>query len=368
MDKKTVVIFTAFYAPWESGAERFAREVVENLKDRYHFVLITTRNSKNAPKLENARGYQIRRLGWGTRADKWLFPLLAPMAATRLKPNLVHAVMESYAGIALALFKLFNWKIPIILTLQSGDLDDRKKQKKIPYLLWKIIHLVPTHLTAISRYLGSRAERLGVSKERISIIPNGVNLEELRPLLERDELRIPFRLVCVGRLSWEKGQEYLISAMPLIRKEFPDAHIVLVGGGADEGKLRKLTHSLDLDSSVFFRGMLPHSRAMGEVANAEVFVVPSLAEGLGIVFLESQALGVPVIGTYVGGIPDVIENEVTGLLVAPKDSVAIADAVGKMFRDQALRDRLVNKAKERISQFSWDKIAASVASLYDRYL
>lgn len=368
MDKKTVLIFTAFYAPWESGAERFAREVVENLKDRYHFVLITTRNSKSAPKLENASGYQIRRLGLGTRADKWFFPILAPIAATRLKPNLVHAVMESYAGMALALFKLFNWKIPAILTLQSGDLDDRKKQKKIPYFLWKIIHLAPTHLTAISRYLASRAERLGVSKEQISIIPNGVNLEELKPLLIRTHARVPFRLVCVGRLSWEKGQEYLISSLPLIKKEFPEAHLVIVGSGADGEKLRKLTHSLDLDTAVFFRGMLPHSRAMGEVAKAEVLVVSSLAEGLGIVFLESQALGVPVIGTYVGGIPEIIENEVTGLLVAPKDSVAIAEAVGKVFRDKALRDRLVNNAKERISQFSWDKIAASVASLYDRYL
>lgn len=368
MDKKTIAIFSAFYAPWESGAERFAREVVENLKDRYHFVLFTARNSKKVPKTESGKGYIIRRLGFGSRFDKWIFPLLAPLAAIRLKPALVHAVMESYAGIALAIFKLFSWKTPAILTLQSGDLDDSKKQRKIPYLLWKTIHLAPTHLTAISRYLAERAELLGVSKERISVIHNGVDLEELKPLLGKDKQTVPRRIVSVGRLSWEKGQEYLISSLPLVKKEFPEAHLVIVGGGAEEEKLRKLVKSLDLNVSVSFRGLLPHFRAMGEAASAEVFVGPSLAEGLGIVFLEAQALGIPVVGTYVGGIPDVIENEVTGLLVPPKDSAAIAEAVKRVFRDRELKMSLVAAAQNNVKGFSWDKITEQVASLYDRYI
>lgn len=368
MDKKTVAIFSAFYAPWESGAERFAREVVENLKDRYHFVLFTARNSKKVPKTESGKGYVIKRLGFGSRFDKWIFPLLAPFAAMRVKPALVHAVMESYAGIALAIFKLFRWKTPAILTLQSGDLDDSKKQRKIPYLLWKIIHLAPTHLTAISRYLAERAKLLGVAKERITVIHNGVNLEELQPLLGKEKQTVARRIVCVGRLSWEKGQEYLISAVPIIKKEFPEAHLVIVGGGAEEEKLRKLVKSLDLNVSISFRGLLPHFRAMGEAASAEVFVGPSLAEGLGIVFLEAQVLEIPVIGTYVGGIPDVIENEVTGLLVPPKDSVAIAEAVKRVFRDADLRNRLVSGALANVANFSWKKITEQIASLYDRYI
>ena len=368
MDRKTIAMFSAFYAPWESGAERFAREVVENLKDRYHFVLFTARNSKKVPKTESGKGYVIRRLGFGSRFDKWIFPLLAPFAAIRLKPALAHAVMESYAGIALAIFKLFSWKTPAILTLQSGDLDDSKKQKKIPYLLWKIIHLAPTHLTAISRYLAERAEMLGVSKERISVIHNGVSFEELQPLLRKEKQTVPRRIVCVGRLSWEKGQEYIISALPLIKKEFPEAHLVVVGGGAEEEKLRKLVTTLDLAPSVYFRGLLPHFRAMDEAVSAEVFVGPSLAEGLGIVFLEAQALGIPVVGTYVGGIPDVIENEVTGLLVPPKDSVAIAEAVKRIFRDKELKASLITTARKQVNEFSWDKITEQIASLYDRYI
>ncbi len=368
MDKKTVAIFSAFYAPWESGAEKFAREVVENLVDRYHFIIFTARNSKKNLKLEKGKGYEIHRLGLGSIVDKWLFPLLAPIAAMRAKPKLVHAVMESYAGIALAIFKTFNWRTPAILTLQSGDLDDSRKQKMIPFLLWKIIHLAPTHLTAISRYLAERAERLGAPKERISIIHNGVDLKEIDSLLQKQRGTVPFRIVSVGRLSWEKGHEYLISSLPLIKKEFPEAHLVLVGGGAEEEKLRKLAAALDLSSSVYFRGMLPHGRAMGEAALAEAFVCPSLAEGMGIVFLEAQALGIPVIGTYVGGIPDVIENEVTGLLVPPKDSVAIAEAVKRIFRDQELKSKLITTAKNNIAIFSWDRITEQVASLYDRYI
>lgn len=368
MEKRTVAIFSAFYAPWESGAEKFARKVAENLGNRYRFIIFTSRNSKKVSKTEKGKGYEIRRLGFGSSVDKWIFPLLAPVAAMRARPGLVHAVMESYAGIALAIFKLFNWKTPAILTLQSGDLDDGRKQKKIPGLLWKIIHLAPTHLTAISRYLAERAERLGVAKERISIIHNGVDLKEIDSLLQKQKEAVPFRIVSVGRLSWEKGHEYLISALPLIKKEFPEAHLVLVGGGIEEEKLRKLAVALDLASSVYFRGMLPHLRAMDEAVAAEVFVGPSLAEGMGIVFLEAQALGIPVVGTYVGGIPDVIENEVTGLLVPPKDSKAIAEAVKRIFGNEELRRNLVASAKANVGNFSWKKITDQVASLYDRYI
>lgn len=368
MEKRTVAIFSAFYAPWESGAEKFAREIAEKLGNRYRFIVFTARNSKKVSKIEKKKNYEIRRLGFGSGLDKWIFPLLAPFAAMRVKPALAHAVMESYAGMALAVFKLFNWKTPAILTLQSGDLDDSRKQRKIPFLLWKIIHLAPTHLTAISRYLAERAERLGVAKDRISIIHNGVDLSEISSLLDRPRSAVPFRIVSVGRLSWEKGHEYLISALPLIKKEFPEAHLVLVGGGAEEEKLRKLAAALDVGASVYFRGMLPHLRAMAEAAEAEVFAGPSLAEGMGIVFLEAQALGIPVVGTYVGGIPDVVENEVTGLLVPPKDSAAIAEAVKRVFRDAELRSRLVASGHARIREFSWEKIAGQVASLYDRFV
>lgn len=368
MNKPTIAIFSAFYAPWESGAERFVRELVYQLGERYHFVLFTSRNSRKVPAREDLKQFTLIRLGLGTKFDKWLFPVLAAVAATRVKPKLVHAVMESYAGIALLLFRALNWKTPTVLTLQSGDLDDQKKQRKIPYFLWKLIHSTPTHITAISRYLAQRAKKLGAREDRVSIIHNGVDLAEIKPLMERAHTRVPFRIVSIGRLSWEKGHEYLISALPLIKKEFPLAHLVLVGGGAEEQKLRQLTHVLDLNSSVFFRGALPHLRAMGEAAQAEVFVGPSLAEGLGIVFLEAQALGIPVVGTYVGGIPDAIEHGVTGLLVPPKDPSAIAEAVMKIFRDVDLRSRFNKNTKERIENFSWNKITESVSSLYHRYL
>lgn len=354
--------------PWESGAERFVREVVDRLGERYHFVLFTTRNSRKMPKRENLRHGKLVRLGLGVKFDKWLFPFLAPVAAFSLKPDLAHAIMESYAGMALMFYRFLRWKTPTILTLQSGDLDDAKKQRKIPYFLWKLIHISPSHITAISRYLKERAARLGVSESRISKIPNGVDLTEIQPLLSHQRAKIPKRIVSVGRLSWEKGHEYLISAMPIIRAHFGDAHLVIVGSGAEEEKLRNLVRALDLGGCVFFRGALPHGRAMSEAATAEIFVGPSLAEGLGIVFLEAQALGVPVVGTYVGGIPDAVENEVTGLLVPPKDPQAIAEAIKRIWSDDELAKRMVAAAKERIKNFSWDKITEQVSSLYDRYL
>jgi glycosyltransferase involved in cell wall biosynthesis len=139
---------------------------------------------------------------------------------------------------------------------------------------------------------------------------------------------------------------------------------VLVGDGPEKQNLELRIKNQGLENAVHFRGALAHDEAVKEIAKAEVFVCPSLAEGLGIVFIESQAAGVPVIGTDVGGIPDVIEDGVTGLLVPPKDSQAIVMAIAKIFNNHELHDRLMSQAKERLSRFDWDHIADQISKVY----
>ena len=369
---KSVVILSCFYEPYISGAERFVKEVTERLISNYRFIIITSRIKIQNPKLEirNINGYEylIKRIGFGFKFDKWLYSILAPIYALFYKPQIVHAVMESYAGIALLLYcyiaKLFGLKSKTILTLQSGDLDEKVIQGRIPTWLWRKIHTMPDYITAISSYLKNRAIKLGVAENKISIIPNGVDLQLVESYKLKVVSRVPHRIVCVARLSSEKGLEYLLDALPLIKREFSDAHLVLVGGGILENNLKSQAKQLGILDSVFFLGAQPHEKAIEEMRQAEVFVCPSLAEGLGIVFIEAQALGVPVIGTNVGGIPDVIRDGETGLLVPPRDSRAIADAVIKVFRDKNLAQKITEEAKKRIGRFSWDMIARQVAEIY----
>lgn len=353
--KPTIVILSAFYEPFVSGAERCVKEVVERLGARYHFVVITARMDRKLPVEEIRPWGVIVRVGVGTKFDKWLYPILAPLVVRRFQSTVVHAVMESYAGIALWLHGLIG-RAPRMLTLQSGDLDE-KVGPRIPAWLWKKIHATPEFVTGISNYLVRRAIRLGQSAERTAVVPNGVDLAHALSS-RRTSGTSRHRIVCVARLSPEKGLEYLIRSMRTVRQSIPDATLTLVGGGALEDQLKNLTISLGLTDVIEFRGALPHDETLREIASAELFVCPSLAEGLGIVFIEAQALGVPVVGTNVGGIPDVIEDGKTGLLVPPRDEHALTEAIIKMLEHPIYASEL--------ERFDWNRIAEQYADLYER--
>lgn len=361
-----VLIFSAFYEPFVSGAERMVVETVRRLAGRFSITVVTARLDGKLARRETRMiegttlTYEIVRLGVGAPWDKYLYPLLAPLWALGAPHDLVHAVMESYAGIALWWYRAFGGKKPTIMTLQSGDLDMPEKNRRIPHVVWKNIHVSPTIAVGISTALTRRAEKLGA--RRTMTIPNGVDFSHLSKIPQGR--KNAHRVVTVARLSPEKGLPFLIEAIKIARHSVEDAELVIVGGGALETELKAYVEKLSLQDVVRFLGAMPNAEAMAEVAKSAVFALPSLGEGLGIVLLEAQALGVPVIGTDVGGIPDVIEHEKTGLLVPPSDAKALAEALVRVLTEPGLGDRLAAGAKERLAKFDWDKIAEDYAALY----
>ncbi len=364
--KPKIVILCSSFAPFMSGAEFFIKETVERLNQQYDFTVITSRFQRALPKKEEMFGCSVKRIGWGLPLglDKFCFMFASPFVALRCKPAIVHSVMESYAGIALIILRWFSKKIPTILTLQCGDLDHPKKQKKIPHWLWRRIHTTPDYITAISSFLAKRAERLRGRAKNILVIPNGFDLREV----PQKEKAIIERIVCVARLSWEKGLEYLIAALPKIRQAFPSAHLVLVGDGPEREKLQNLVGRLNFQEAVQFKGFLPHQDALKEISQGEVFVCPSLAEGLGNVFLEAQACGTPVVGTNVGGIPDIIQDGFNGLLIPAQNSQAIVEAVMKIFKDKNLAQQFTQNALNTVQRFTWSNIVRQIDDLYQTIL
>lgn len=361
VDSPKVILFSTFYRPLQSGAERFAEEVVARLGSRYRFVVVTARIRRSLPAREVIGQGHIVRLGLGTPIDKWLYPFLAAGYAWYTRPALLHAVMESYAGIALALCTVFLPRVPRLLTLQSGDLDDEEKQKKIPQWLWCFVHRAPDHVTAISQFLAKRAIRLRGSVRAVSVIPNGVD----RANMPEAHDSVPGRIVCVARLSKEKGHVHLLQAVAQVRSFVPQAHVVLVGDGPERAALMKEAERLGITSAVRFCGMQSNAAALAEVARAEVFACPSHAEGLGIAFIEAQAVGVPVIGTRVGGIPEVIEDGVTGRLVSSHDVSELARVIQELLTNRDLAKRFVSAAQARLDRFDWQNI---MQNLGERYL
>lgn len=158
-------------------------------------------------------------------------------------------------------------------------------------------------------------------------------------------------VLTVCRTGPEKGLEYLVEASRIIAEKVPNVKVIIKGGsGAHyngqartcyEVRLRKLINEYDLHRNVEILEYSPHSEIPKYMSAADVFVLPSLSEGLGMVILEALATGIPVVASRVGGIPDVLIDEYNGLLVEPRDTEGLAEAIVRILSDDKLRKRLI---------------------------
>lgn len=360
-NKTKLVVLSAFYEPYMSGAEQMVKQIVENLGDFYDITLITGLYDVELQRHEKRKNFKIIRVGLGhQKIDKILYPIFSNIEILKIKPKIIHAIMESYAGIALYFAKFLS-HANRILTLQSGDLDDEKKQNNIFIkLFWKKIHTTPHTITAISNFLCDRAIRLGAKKENIYIIPNGIDFKEVPGFLEKEKNRV----ICVARLSWEKGLDYLITAWSYVISRINDARLVIVGEGQKRKEIETMINDLKINDSVLLMGNLPHSQTLEEISKSEVFICPSLAEGLGIVFIEAQACHVPAIGTRVGGIPDVITNRYNGILIESKSHTQISNSIIELLENKELREQIIKNSEISVKKYSWESILEQIHKLY----
>jgi glycosyltransferase involved in cell wall biosynthesis len=178
-------------------------------------------------------------------------------------------------------------------------------------------------------------------------------------------------LLGVGRLSEQKGFRYLVEALPFVLKEVPETRLLLIGEGPEREQLVRLVKDLGLEGSVEFRGALPHRLLADCYRASDIVLLPSIRtergeeEGLGLVLAEAMASGVPVIGTRTGGIPSIIEDGITGLLVPERNPKALAEGVLRLLSDATLRERVIQGGMARVRErFDWERIAQGFDRIY----
>lgn len=191
-----------------------------------------------------------------------------------------------------------------------------------------------------------------VDENRICLIENGIDLEQFTPAESARKRKIRKQLgytneILIGliaRFSGVKGQDILIQAMPPVVKKFPDAHLLLIGHGKEENNLKQWVERLSLKDRVHFHPVIAKTADM--LAMLDIVACPSRNEGLGLSIMEAQAMGLPVVATRVGGIPGLIQNGETGLLVDPEDSSSLSAALMRLCGDPDLRMRLGHYARQ----------------------
>jgi glycosyltransferase involved in cell wall biosynthesis len=204
---------------------------------------------------------------------------------------------------------------------------------------------LPHRVVTVSRYVKDYLVREGVPGERIVVVPTGIDTGRFEvgaaPANLREELGLPPDALLVGSvavLRAKKGHRFLLEAAPSVLARFPDAVFLIVGTGPQEENLRNAIDSMGLSGSV---RMLGHREDVPNVLlSLDLFVLPTVEEALGTAFLEAMATGRAVVGCRVGGVPEVVEEGKTGLLVPPEDPAALADAIRSLLADGGLRARM----------------------------
>ncbi len=222
----------------------------------------------------------------------------------------------------------------------------------------RVIALTPREKTLL--------ESWGIPPDRIAVIPNGVDLSEFPPPADRSPRDDGLTALFVGRCyPRQKGLEVLLQAMHRLRSS---RRVRLRIVGEDWGGyavVAALTAELHLEDRVTLVGRLDRSALLREFAAADLFVLPSLFDSLPIAVLEAMAAGLPVVATRVGGVPDVVEDTHTGILVEPGDPTALAAALDALAADDGLRGRLGAEAWRRSARYSWDAVIPKIKSVYE---
>jgi len=263
----------------------------------------------------------------------------------------------------------------VIATKHAPDeFRTRRTWKRYPFrILEHLAYAMEDAVIVVSEALASflvEAERL--PRRKMIVIGHGV--DGASPAVPRPRARLapglpPFDplLGAIGRLSPEKGQSVLLRSLPAILAAFPQAGLVLVGEGRSRSELEREALRLGIADRAVFLGF---RRDVPELLGAiDLFVQPSIYEGFGMSLLEAMAAGLPIVASRVGGIPEVVQDGATGVLVPPQDPEALAAAVVRLLRDRAGARRLGEAAARRVRErHSLQAVAARVDALYREVL
>ena len=242
----------------------------------------------------------------------------------------------------------------LYLSEHGGNLKGRLYTVLDSLTNWKTDRYV-----AVSETIKDALLKTGVSEAMVDIIPNAVELSSRYDAGEkkrfRDSLGIPFEqdavlCIAVGRLVWAKGFDDMIVAFKSVIEKIPNAYLLIIGGGELFSILQSQIDRSGLENRIFLLGYKNREWVLNALRSSDIFVMSSRSEGLPFALLEAAAIGLPIVATRCGGIPDVVSNNVEGLLVPVGDLLALSDAITILCSNSEYAESLGKKAQSRIAK------------------
>jgi glycosyltransferase involved in cell wall biosynthesis len=274
--------------------------------------------------------------------------------------------------------------LPVLSTIHAADYEPvarlgnpgltRSKQILLQAADALSVVMSRVHLVAVSRYVAESAvRRLAVPSHRVEVIPNAIDVALFRPDGDRrDTVRASLALdrdipvlVCVGRLTPQKGQDILIRALAESRNVRPNCHLLLVGDGPSRAQLQALAERCGVETQVSFLG--PRWDVPDVLRASDVLILPSLHEGFGLVLVEALASGIPVVASRTGPASEIVREGETGFLFTPGDPVGLARALACLLADPERRHEMGRRGRQdAVERFALPTMVRRIEALYER--
>lgn len=362
-----ILIHCVYFPPEVGGLESHVYFLTRALVELGHTVeVVTSRSLPGVPKEEEMDGVRVHRtwfparnpLGWGVHS-------LASLPKTRAlgkKADIIHA--QAFASVIPGMAARAVSGAPLVATFHTSHFLQRAGNPLWAPLLGALVR-APDYTLAASREIAEVAEGLSPGTP-VEALTNGVDTSFFRPV----EAALPPsdkpRVVLLRRLFPKNGVEFFVRALPMILREV-EAEAIFIGDGPERGKLEGLARELGVEGSVRFMGKRPHKEIPGLLSSGALAVIPSLMEATSVAALEAMACGIPVAASNVGGLPEIVDDEVGGLF-PPGDPEGLAATVVRLLKDQELGGKGVRARERVVEKWSNLRLAQRHLEIYNTLL
>ena len=363
---KIAILIAGFPPKSIGGAEIATLNIATGLAQRGHEVHVITIGDKELKGYNEGDFYtHYIQPGVASEASLWgaiSYAVKAFAQIRRINPDIVHAQRFYREGLAAFLAKVLLKK-RYCIWCRGADV----------YLPWRFkgiaSKLFLKRANAVIALTQNMKEKIHeICNRDAFVIPNGIDLRRFESLYHQDTHTLAANgertILFVGRLHPVKGVAYLIEAMPVIIRKNPKVKLLLVGDGEERQRLESLVAKLGLTEYTTFIGEISNEKVPQYIAASDVFVLPSLSEGLPVVTLEVIACGLPIVATNVGGIPEIVQDGENGFLVEPENSKAIAEKVLMLLGNDELRKQISQNNLEKSKNYSWEAVVDKLEDVY----
>lgn len=366
---KICIIITTYLPKVIGGTQIATFYTAKTLAKRGHEVHIITRRFKKELSFEKKGNVFLHRLHFNKKYSYTLGTIIyfikLLILIKKINPEIIHAQKIKLNGCYAVLIKKIL-KIPCIISIRGSDIylsSNIYKQSIVKFVI-KSSDLILSLCEDMKNIIQQ------IHSKTVIVIPNGID-SSLYKNLEKYPLRksLGFSdnekiILYVGRLDKIKGVIYLIKTMRILVGKIPDIKLIIIGDGPERKELENITNVLNLQKKITFMGFLQHNLIPKYMIASDIFILPSLSESFGIVNIEAMSGGLPIVATNVGGIPEIIINEINGFLVEPKNETKLAEKVILLLINDKLREEISNYNRKIGNKYSWEIVVDKLEQVY----